>query len=158
MSPLSAHADEFGHLNAVDFEKLVSEEGRWKSSGQTINVPLRSLYVAAGTSPNTIYQSEYPDTFVMDKNFFQRHEPEWTNGAVELVPMADEAFPKLGKPAPLTSYQKTAIFISFLRRQPSCFCGNVVKAMGKREKRLPYVAKLFERELARLNPDATAGA
>ena len=85
MSPQSALADQYGHLNAVEFEKLVPEHGRWISSGQTVNVPLRSLYIAAGTSPNTIYQSEYPDTFVMDKWFFQRYEPEWKDGDVELV-------------------------------------------------------------------------
>ena len=152
MSPLGAHADEYGHLNAVDFEKLVSEDGRWKSSGQTINVPLRSLYVAAGTSPNTIYQSEYPDTFIMDKWFFQRYEPEWTNGAVELVPMSDEAFPKLGKPAPLTSYQKEGKFISFYGDNHPVFAGNVVKAMASAKNGYPYVAKLFEQELANLNP------
>jgi len=103
MSPLAAEADQYGHLNAVEFEKLVLEEGRWNNSGQNVTVPLRSLYVAAGTSPNTIYQSEYPDTFVMDKWFFQRYQPEWNNDSVELVAMHDEAMPKLGKPAPLTS-------------------------------------------------------
>ncbi|MDD2658463.1 MAG: pyridine nucleotide-disulfide oxidoreductase [Methylococcales bacterium] len=152
MSPLGACADEYGHLNAVDFEKLVPEDGRWKSSGQTIKVPLRSLYVAAGTSPNTIYQSEYPGTFVMDKWFFQRYEPEWTNAGVELVPMADEAFPKLGKPAPLTSYKKDGKFISFYGDNHPVYAGNVVKAMASAKNGYPYVAKLFEQELANLNP------
>jgi NAD(P)H-flavin reductase len=152
MSPLSAHADEYGHLNAVDFEKLVSEDGRWKSSGQTINVPLRSLYVAAGTSPNTIYQSEYPDTFVMDKWFFQRHEPEFNNDGVNLIPMHDEAFPKLGKPAPLTSYQKDGKFISFYGDNHPVYAGNVVKAMSSAKNGYPYIVKLFEQQLASLNP------
>ena len=152
MSPLSADADEYGHLNAVEFEKLVLENDGWKSAGQIIKVPLRSLYVAAGTSPNTIYQSEYPDTFVMDKWFFQRYEPEWTNGSVELVPMADEAFPKLGKPAPLTSYQKDGKFISFYGDNHPVYAGNVVKAMASAKNGYPYVVKLFEQELAKLNP------
>ncbi|MFZ2169116.1 MAG: pyridine nucleotide-disulfide oxidoreductase, partial [Methylococcaceae bacterium] len=152
MSPLGADADEHGHLNAVEFEKLVLENERWKSSGQVIKVPLRSLYIAAGTSPNTIYQSEYPGTFVMDKWFFQRYEPEWTNDAVELVPMADEAFPKLGKPAPLTSYQKDGKFISFYGDNHPVYAGNVVKAMSSAKNGYPYVVKLFEQELANLNP------
>ncbi|MDD5319270.1 MAG: pyridine nucleotide-disulfide oxidoreductase [Methylococcales bacterium] len=152
MSPLSADADEYGHLNAVEFEKLELENDGWKSSGQIIKVPLRSLYIAAGTSPNTIYQSEYPDTFVMDKWFFQRYEPEWTNGGVELVPMADEAFPKLGKPAPLTSYQKGGKFISFYGDNHPVYAGNVVKAMASAKNGYPYVVKLFEQELAKLNP------
>ncbi len=152
MSPLGAEADEYGHLNAVEFEKLVLEDGRWNNSGQNITVPLRSLYVAAGTSPNIIYQSEYPDTFVMDKWFFQRHEPEFINDSVELVPMHDEAFPKLGKPAPLTSYQKDGKFISFYGDNHPVYAGNVVKAMASAKNGYPYVVKLFEHELADLNP------
>jgi len=152
MSPLGAETDEYGHLNAVEFEKLMLEEGRWKSSGQNVKVPLRSLYVAAGTSPNTIYQSEYPDTFVMDKWFFQRYQPEWNNDSVELVPMHDEAMPKLGKPAPLTSYQKDGKFISFYGDNHPVYAGNVVKAMASAKNGYPHVVKLFEQELAQLNP------
>ncbi len=152
MSPLGAQADQYGHLNAIEFEKLVLEEGRWNNSGQNITVPLRSLYVAAGTSPNTIYQSEYPNTFVMDKWFFQRYQPEWTNASVELVPMHDETMPKLGKPAPLTSYQKDGKFISFYGDNHPVYAGNVVKAMASAKNGYPYVVKLFEKELAGLNP------
>ncbi len=152
MSPLAAQADEYGHLQAVEFEKLVQEDGRWNSSGQTLEVPLRSLYVAAGTSPNTIYQSEYPDTFVMDKWFFQRYEPEWTNDSVQLVAMHDETTPKLGKPAPLTSYQKDGKFISFYGDNHPVYAGNVVKAMASAKNGYPYVVKLFEQELVNLDP------
>ena len=153
MSPLSAEGDEYGHLNAVDFEKLILEDDRWNNSGEIVKVPLRSLYVAAGTSPNTIYQSEYPDTFVMDKWFFQRYEPEITADAVELVAMHDEAMPKLGKPAPLTSYQKEGKFISFYGDNHPVYAGNVVKAMASAKNGYPYVVKLFEQQLANLRPE-----
>ena len=153
MSPLSAEPDEYGHLNAVDFEKLILEDDRWKNSGEIVKVPLRSLYVAAGTSPNTIYQSEYPDTFVMDKWFFQRYEPEITADSVELVAMHDEAMPKLGKPAPLTSYQKDGKFISFYGDNHPVYAGNVVKAMASAKNGYPYVVKLFEQQLASLKPE-----
>ena len=152
MSPLIALTDEYGHLNAVEFEKLVSEHGHWKSSGEIVKVFLRGLYIAAGTSPNTIYQSEYPDTFMMDKDFFQRFEPEWSNGALTLVPMHDEEAPKLGKPAPLTSYQKNGKFISFYGDNHPVYAGNVVKAMASAKNGYPYIVKLFEKELADLNP------
>ena len=153
MSPLSADADEYGHLNAVDFEKLILEDERWKNSGEVIKVPLRSLYVAAGTSPNTIYQSEYPDTFVMDKWFFQRYEPEFTADSVELVAMHDETMSKLGKPAPLTSYQKDGKFISFYGDNHPVYAGNVVKAMASAKNGYPYVVNLFARQLASLKPE-----
>lgn len=152
MSPQGALTDEYGHLNAVEFEKLVFENEKWTSSGRLVKVPLRSLYIAAGTSPNTIYQSEYPDTFKMDKHFFQRYEPEWSDGELELVAMHDEAAPKLGKPAPLTSYHKDGKFISFYGDNHPVYAGNVVKAMASAKNGYPYVVKLFEKELATLNP------
>ena len=152
MSPLEAQADQYGHLCKVEFEKLALENGRWSNTGQTAKIPLRNLYVAAGTSPNTIYQSEYPDTFIMDKWFFQRYEPEWMNGSVGLVPMHDDTLPKLGKPAPLTSYQKDGKFISFYGDNHPVYAGNVVKAMASAKNGYPYVVKLFEQELTSLNP------
>ncbi|MGR8951419.1 MAG: FAD-dependent oxidoreductase [Gammaproteobacteria bacterium] len=152
MSPIGAIPDEYGHLQAVEFEKLACEDGRWVSTKQRVTVPLRNLYVAAGTSPNTIYQSEYPNTFVMDKWFFQRYQPEWHDGNLELVPMHDEAAPKLGLPAPLTSYQKDGKFISFYGDNHPVYAGNVVKAMASAKNGYPYIAKLFEQELAGLDP------
>ncbi len=152
MSPLAALEDDFGHLKAVEFEKLEQIEGNWKNSGKNITVPLRGLYIAAGTSPNTIYQSEYPDTFVMDKWFFQRYEPEYQDSTMTLVPMHDEAAPKLGKPAPLTSYEKDGKYISFYGDNHPVYAGNVVKAMASAKNGYPYVVKLFEKELAALNP------
>lgn len=152
MSPLAALEDDFGHLKAVEFEKLEQIDGSWKTTGKPITVPLRALYIAAGTSPNIIYQSEYPDTFVMDKWFFQRYEPEYQDGTMTLVPMHDEAAPKLGKPAPLTSYEKDGKYISFYGDNHPVYAGNVVKAMASAKNGYPYVVKLFEKELAGLNP------
>ncbi|GAB6140227.1 FAD-dependent oxidoreductase [Methylosoma difficile] len=151
MSPKAAIADEFGHLTAVEFDKLEQQDGRWSNVGQ-VNVPLRGLYIAAGTSPNTIYQSEYPETFVMDKWFFQRYEPQLTESGVELLAMHDETTPKLGKPAPLTSYHKDGKFISFYGDNHPVYAGNVVKAMASAKNGYPFVVKLFEKELATLEP------
>ena len=66
--------------------------------------------------------------------------------------MADEKAPKLGKPAPLTSYQKDGKFISFYGDNHPVYAGNVVKAMASAKDGYPYIVKLFEKELANLNP------
>ena len=153
MSPMQALTDEYGHLKAVQFEKMVQDDdGSWVISGNDVTVPLRNLYIAAGTSPNTIYQSEHPGTFEMDKQFFQRYQPEWLDSNLELVPMADKTAPKLGKPAPLTSYRKGNKFISFGGDNHPVYAGNVVKAMASARDGYPYIVKLFEEELAALNP------
>lgn len=152
MNPLEAVPDQYGALNAVKFDKLVEEDGRWVSESNELEVPLKSLFVAAGTAPNTIYQQEYPNTFSMDKKFFQRYEPNW-NGAdlPDLVAMEDEAAPKIGKPAPFTSYQKDGKFISFYGDNHPVYAGNVVKAMASAKDGYPYVAKLFAKELSTLD-------
>ena len=76
MNPKEALVDDNQHLKAVRFEKMTEQDGRWVA-GEEVEVRLRNLYVAAGTSPNTIYQDEHPGAFEMDNKFFQRFEPEW---------------------------------------------------------------------------------
>lgn len=153
MSPLEAIDDRYGHIQAVRFEKLEEQEGRWKKTSE-LEVPLKSLFVAAGTSPNTIYQSEYPDTFVMDKKFYQRYEPENQGSGLELKAMADVAEPKIGKPAPFTSYQKDGKHITFYGDNHPVYAGNVVKAMASAKNGYPYIVDLFKNEIADLKRDA----
>ncbi len=155
MSPLEAIEDEFGALQAVRFSRLSENDGVWQKSDEEIEVPLKSMFIAAGTSPNTIYQQEFPATFKMDKKYFQRYEPEWSAADYpEMVPMADIQSPKLGKPAPFTSYQKDGKFISFYGDNHPVYAGNVVKAMASAKDGYPYVVKLFEKEIKALAPEA----
>ena len=152
MSPVAAHADQYEHLNAVTFDKLDHEDGKWVNSGKQIEVPLKSLFIAAGTSPNTIYQDEFPDTFKMDWKFYQRYEPEWVKNDPDLIAMDDETNPKLGKPAPFTSYHKSGRYITFYGDNHPVYAGNIVKAMASAKDGYPYVVKIFEEEISKLNP------
>ena len=154
MSPHEAIADEYGALKAVNFDLLTEKEGRWVDENNALDVPLRSLFIAAGTSPNTIYEQEFPYTFRMKDKFFQRYEPQWNGSDLpELVPMDDETLPKVGKPAPLTSYQKDGKFVSFYGDNHPVYAGNVVKAMASAKDGYPYVVKLFEHVLNKLDPE-----
>jgi NADPH-dependent glutamate synthase beta subunit-like oxidoreductase/NAD(P)H-flavin reductase len=150
MSPLEAIEDQYGHLQAVRFEKLAEQDGRWRKTDE-VEVNLRGLFVAAGTAPNTIYQSEHPGTFVMDHKFYKRHEPEWLQGQAELVPTNDETQVKVGKPAPFTSYKSNGRYITFYGDNHPVYAGNVVKAMASAKDGYPYVVKLFEDELLTLD-------
>ena len=155
MNPLEALEDGHGHLRAVRFEKLDRVEGKWQRACE-LEVPLRSLFVAAGTSPNTIYESEHPDTFEMDKKFYQRHEPEWLGDIPELVPVNDVSGVKIGRPAPFTSYSRNGKFITFYGDNHPVYAGNVVKAMASAKDGYPYITRLYEKELAHLDPSAQA--
>ncbi|HYY15846.1 MAG TPA: pyridine nucleotide-disulfide oxidoreductase, partial [Gammaproteobacteria bacterium] len=150
--PREAIPDSYGHLRAVRFEKLAPGNGRWVSAGEVVEVPLKSLFIAAGTSPNTIYESEHPETFEMDGQFYQRYEPVWDNGEINLHPVKDTKWPKIGRPAPLTSYHRNGRYISFYGDNHPVYAGNVVKAMASARDGYPYVVKLFEHKLNALDP------
>ncbi len=156
MNPIEAIEDKYGALMSVKFSKLIEKDGSWKNAGEEKEIPLKSMFIAAGTSPNTIYQQEFPATFKMDKKYFQRYEPNWSDEDLpEMVPMDDTLSPKLGKPAPFTSYQKNGKFVSFYGDNHPVYAGNVVKAMASAKDGYPYIVKLFEREINALTPEAS---
>lgn len=151
MRPREAVPDEHGHVAAVRFERLAEREGRWAGTGEEVVVPVRSLFIAAGTSPNVIYENEHPGTFELDAKFFQRYEPAW-NGEPQFTPVHDTPIPKVAKPAPFTSYHRDGRYISFFGDNHPVYAGSVVKAMASARDGYPYIVRLFERELAALEP------
>lgn len=156
MVPGTAIADECGALRAVTFSRLqCDEQGDWTDTGEQVEIPMRSLFIAAGTAPNTIYEQEHPYSLRMAGRFFQRYEPSWQEGAdlPELVPMSDIAAPKLGRPAPFSSWQKGGKFITFYGDNHPVYAGNVVRAMASARDGYPYICRLFASDLARLSPD-----
>ncbi|MEI6354990.1 MAG: pyridine nucleotide-disulfide oxidoreductase [Methylococcus sp.] len=155
MNPLEAMEDAYGHLQSVRFEQLELQGERWQKKSE-LEVPLRSLFVAAGTSPNTIYESEHPDSFVMDKKFYQRYEPSSFEPMPTLVQMNDETGPKVGKPAPFTSYQRNGKYITFYGDNHPVYAGNVVKAMASAKDGYPYITRLYQEDVKTLTPEGQA--
>lgn len=157
MSPLEAVADEYGHLAAVKFQKLAESDGRWQASDETLEVPLRSLMVAAGTSPNTLYEEEHPDTFEMQGKYYRPFVPQWVDEVPELKPVEDDRLqPKLSRPAPFTSYCRGGRYITFYGDNHPIYAGNVVRAMASAKDSYPHIVRLFQKELAALDPDGQA--
>lgn len=155
MNPLEAITDEYGALKAIKFDALVEEDDKWISKKNAVVVNLKSLFIAAGTKPNTIYNDEKPNTFVMDGDFFQSHELDWNDKkSPELIPVETNniTLPKCSKPAPLTSYCQDGKFISFYGDTHPVYSGNVVKAMASARDGYPYICKIFANELGKLDP------
>jgi NADPH-dependent glutamate synthase beta subunit-like oxidoreductase/NAD(P)H-flavin reductase len=156
LSPVEAIADEFGHVKSLLFEKQVVEDGRWKDSGTIIELPARSVMVAAGTSPNVIYEKEHPGTFKLDKygQFFQSFAVSPADAGPELIEVDGNR--ELGF---FTSYQHPASrekVISFYGDNHPRYAGNVVKAMASAKDGYQHVARLFTRELMQLDRSAEA--
>jgi NADPH-dependent glutamate synthase beta subunit-like oxidoreductase/NAD(P)H-flavin reductase len=156
LSPVEAIADEFGHVKSLLFEKQIVEDGRWKDSGTIIELPARSVMVAAGTSPNVIYEKEHPGTFKLDKygQFFQSFAVSANDAGPELIEVdgnRDTGF--------FTSYQHPSArekVISFYGDNHPRYAGNVVKAMASAKDGYPHVVRLFTNELMQLDRAAEA--
>ncbi|MDQ3133298.1 MAG: FAD-dependent oxidoreductase, partial [Acidobacteriota bacterium] len=150
MSPVEAVADEHGAVACVIFERLHrdAETLKWKASGEMARLPARTVCVAAGTSPNTIYERERPGTFKLDERgeFFAPHKLERDDdiggGQFRLVPtaMREQGF--------FTSYQSEGRFISYYGDNHPVYAGNVVKAMASAKFGYEAVCALFADEIA----------
>src|SRR5207344_1014164 len=55
VSPTEAVLDETGAVKAIKLERQAQENGKWRATGEIIELPAKTLCVAAGTSPNTTF-------------------------------------------------------------------------------------------------------
>jgi NADPH-dependent glutamate synthase beta subunit-like oxidoreductase/NAD(P)H-flavin reductase len=138
VNPEEALVDEHNHVRSM----------RFSAPGRNVELPARSVLVAAGTTPNITYEKEHPGSFQMDsrKKFFAPHRVvRGTDGLFSLERAADgEGF--------FTSYNKAGRFITYYGDNHPLYAGNVVKAMASARDGYPRVVGLFERELANLDP------
>jgi len=157
LSPVEALSDDYGHVRALLFEKQLVEDGRWKDSGEIVELPAKTVMIAAGTAPNVIYEKEHPGTFRLDKwkQFFQSFQLSMASGAPELIE-DDEASRDRGF---FTSYQHPGArgkLISFYGDNHPKYAGNVVKAMASAKDGYPKVLSIFARELMEMDRSAAA--
>ncbi|MBA4123799.1 MAG: FAD-dependent oxidoreductase [Acidobacteria bacterium] len=144
MNPTEAVPDEFGAVKALIFERLnyVTETGKFEETGEMVEFPARTVCVAAGTSPNVIYEKEKPGTFKLDewRQFFEPHE---------VVKNGDGKFHTVeSKNGFFTSYSTDGKFISYYGDNHPRYAGNVVKAMASAKHGYEKVVEIFADELA----------
>ena len=142
MSPVEAVPDEYGAVKELIFEQMQLADGKWKPSGKTFRVPARSVLIAAGTSPNVIYEHEHPGTFELDQwnQFFQsyRHDPASES---KLLPASK------GDIGFFTSYEANGRYVSYYGDNHPEFEGNVVRAMASAKLGHRHVLAVLEKEL-----------
>lgn len=152
LSPVEAVPNKYGAVSAIKFERFAqSEDGKWKATEEIVELPANTVCVAAGTSPNIIYEKEYPDTFQLDKwrQFFAGFKEEIDeHGNIQLIPAGvdEEAF--------FTSYQKDGKYITYYGDNHPAYAGNVVKAMASAKHGYLHILNIFQRELAQLDVNA----
>ena len=136
MNPVEAIPDEFGHVKAMAFTR---------SDGSRVELPARTVLVAAGTVPNVTYEKEHPGSFALDskQKFFQGFTAVKRNGGFVLAPDPNGFF---------TSHDAGGRFVTYYGDNHPRYNGNVVKAMASAKHGYPRVVELFQDELARLDP------
>ncbi len=149
MAPLEAVLDERDHVKAMVFERQALVDGKWKATGEKVTLPARAVCVAAGTSPNVIYEKEHPTTFTFDKwkQFYASHKAYRAEGGALVV---EPAAPKEGF---FTSYNDGAHAVSYYGDNHPHYAGSVVKAMASAKDAYPAVKALFAPELSRLGEE-----
>ncbi|WP_297393141.1 FAD-dependent oxidoreductase [Acidiferrobacter sp.] len=140
LDPLRADLDTYGHVQALVLRRMREVEGRWVTGDQEVKLPARTVLVAAGTVPNTIYEREYPGTFVLDGDHFEGHVAHGDHlQAVQVAPHC-----KAPETGPFTSYEKGAYRISFLGDTHAAFHGSVVKAVASSKSAFPQVMAVLD--------------
>ncbi len=145
LNPEEAIPDRFGHIEAVRFRAQEQVEGRWRDGDHTITMPARSMFVAAGTTPNIGYGKEHPGTFQLDAQgkFFKPHRLVAADRGFTLEPAAQGFF---------TSYARDDRFVTYYGDNHPKYAGNVVKAMASARDGYHEVVRLFETDLRVVDP------
>ena len=147
MNPAEAVPDEYNAVKALIFERLeyVAETGKFEKTGDMHEFPAHTVCVAAGTSPNVIYEKEKPGTFKMDewRQFFQPFKVMRNgDGKLHVVETAK------GEAGFFTSYEHEGKFISYYGDNHPTYAGNVVKAMASAKHGYEKVVGIFADELS----------
>jgi NADPH-dependent glutamate synthase beta subunit-like oxidoreductase/NAD(P)H-flavin reductase len=154
LSPEEAVLDRFGAVKAMKFGRLKrNEEGKWVDAKETLELPARTVCVAAGTQPNVTYEREYPGTFMFDSRgqFFQPHTARTNDQGELVVEKAERA-----RDGFFTSYNDGKHAVSFYGDNHPHYAGSVVKAMASAKDAYPKVAELFRLHLATLDQEPQA--
>ncbi|HXH03988.1 MAG TPA: FAD-dependent oxidoreductase [Candidatus Competibacteraceae bacterium] len=135
LDPLRVELDHYGHVKALVCRRMQCVEGRWLAGKEELTLAARSVFVAAGASPNIIYEQEHPGTFVLEDDHFLPHVAH-SHG---LQPVRVAEHPKAPEFGPFTSYRKDGRTVSFLGDTHPVFHGSVVKAIASAKRSYPQV-------------------
>jgi NADPH-dependent glutamate synthase beta subunit-like oxidoreductase/NAD(P)H-flavin reductase len=128
LTPTKVEIDEFGHTRAVKF----------KSGESEVELPARSLLVAAGTQPNTVLAREDAAHFKLDGKYFAACDADGN-------PVKPErSISKPQRPDVLMWRTPDGRFVSFFGDLHPSYFGNVVKAMGSARQGYPVVSRVLE--------------
>lgn len=128
MNPVEAVLDVHGHVEALLCRRQTKQPGGgWTDAdADPVHLGARTVLVAAGSSPNTVYEREHPGSFAMDGRYYTTHA--LSGGRLHRVDgkghckQTDIGF--------FTSHEHGGRYVSVLGDNHPQFHGSVVKAMA----------------------------
>jgi NADPH-dependent glutamate synthase beta subunit-like oxidoreductase/NAD(P)H-flavin reductase len=140
LSPLAVEVDGYGAVSGIRFARQTfGAAGKWQSAGEH-RLPAHTVFVAAGTQPNTVLAREDAAHFVLDGKYFRACDE---HGA-PLKPQFSISKPD--RPDVLLSRQPDGRFVSFFGDLHPSFFGNVVKALGSTKQGYPVISRVLARQ------------
>ncbi len=145
LAPVQAHADQYGAVEALSFERQAMVDGKLRGTGEMVRMPARSVCIAAGTKPNIMYEKEHPGTFELDeRGYFANHRLATQGAKVVGVARTDD------KAGFFTSYWKNDHAVSYFGDNHPRYAGSVVKAMASAKDGYTSIVALFQDALGSL--------
>ena len=141
LNPSAVKVNEFGAAKALTLKKQMrSEDGKW-SDGEEVTMHARAIFIAAGTSPNTVLAREGDNAargrFKLDGKYFAAVDESGN-------PVKPESsISKPAKPQVLLSKSDDGRFVSYFGDLHPSYFGNVVKALGSAKQGYPVVTNVL---------------
>jgi NADPH-dependent glutamate synthase beta subunit-like oxidoreductase/NAD(P)H-flavin reductase len=133
LTPLRVEVDAHGHARA-----LVATTPGAEGGVREVELPARTILIAAGTQPNTVLAREDRQRYPMDGKYFRAVDDEGK-------PVAPERSAKPREPQVLLSRDGQDRYTSFFGDLHPSYAGNVVKAMGSAKQGYPVVSRVLAR-------------
>ena len=128
LTPANVETDNYGAVCGMRFRHASGKE-HW--------FPAHTVFVAAGTQPNTVLAREDADHFAVDGKYFAACDED---GAA-VKPEYSASKPDV--PRVLLSRSPTGRFVSYFGDVHPSYFGNVVKAMGSAKQGYPVVSRVL---------------
>jgi NADPH-dependent glutamate synthase beta subunit-like oxidoreductase/NAD(P)H-flavin reductase len=129
LAPVGVEVDHFGAARGIRLRHRETGTEHW--------LPAHTVFVAAGTQPNTVLAREHPRRFALDGKYFAACDEEGR-------PVRPQ--PSSSKPEAvhvLLSREADGRYVSFFGDVHPSYFGNVVKAMGSAKQGYPVVSRVL---------------
>jgi len=127
LTPAAVDVDNYGAVKGMRFKHESGD--KW--------LPAHTVFVAAGTQPNTVLSREDPHHFVLDGKYFAACDEQGN----ATKPQRSTAKPDT--PDVLLSRAADGRFVSYFGDVHPSYFGNVVKAMGSAKQGYPVVSRVL---------------